>query len=143
LTHRKIVEDMHMPLATESVAVSKKVLWASYIVSALPVLLLLFSGVMKVMRPPTLVQGFVQYGFPESLIIPIGIIELACTVVYLIPQTAVLGAILVTGYLGGAVVTNLRIGNNQWVMPVFVGVLAWTGLYMRDHRIRALIPLRK
>jgi hypothetical protein len=132
-----------MTLNSETAAPSKKILWASYIVSALPVLILLLSGVMKLMRPPSLVQTIGQFGFAESLIIPIGIIELVCTVIYLIPRTAVLGSILITGYLGGAIVTNLRVGSNQWFMPFFLGVLAWVGLYMRDSRLRALIPLRK
>jgi hypothetical protein len=113
-----------------------------YILSALPVLLLLFSAVLKLMKPAPVVQGFAQFGFPESLIFKLGILELACTVVYLIPRTSILGAILITGYLGGATATNVRVGE-PFLGPVIAGVLVWAGLYLRDPRVRALIPLRR
>lgn len=122
-------------------AVSKKMLWAGWIVSALPILMLLFSGAMKLARPAPVLEGFARYGYAESLISVIGILEIACTLIYAIPQTAVLGAILMTGYLGGATATNLRVGNPSYVVTVVLGVLVWTGLYLRDKRIRALIPL--
>jgi hypothetical protein len=80
---------------------------------------------------------------PERLIIPVGIIELVCVIVYVIPQTAVLGAILMTGLLGGATLTNLRIGDPTYPMPVVLGMLAWGGLFLRDVRLRDLIPIRK
>jgi hypothetical protein len=118
-------------------------IWVGWAVAALPLLLLAFSGVMKLAKPPAVVQGFIQSGYPASTLLPLGILELGCLVVYLIPRTAVLGAILTTGYLGGAVATNVRIGNPLWVMPVLVGVMLWGGLFFRDPRIRALIPLRK
>jgi hypothetical protein len=120
---------------------SKKVLWAGRIMSALPVLLLLFSGVMKLMKPAPVVEGFVHLGYPESLALGLGIVELACAVVYAIPRTAVLGAILLTGYLGGATATHLRIGE-PIIMPIVLGILVWGGLYLRDDRLRALLPLR-
>jgi len=129
-------------MTTESAPVSKKMLWAGYIMSALPVLLLLMSGVMKLMKPPSLVQGFTHYGWSESVIVTLGIVELACTVLYLIPRTSVLGAILLTGYLGGATATVVRIGDS-FIMPVLVGVLVWGGLFLRDPRVRALIPQRR
>jgi hypothetical protein len=88
------------------------------------------------------VQGFAQFGYPESLILKIGILEIFCTVVYMIPRTSVLGAILMTGYLGGATATNVRVGDPSSFIPVLVGVLVWAGLYLRDDRLRALIPLR-
>jgi DoxX-like protein len=122
--------------------ISKKALWAGYIMSALPVLLLLFSASMKLLKPPAVVQGFAQFGFPESLILKLGILELACTVIYLIPRTSILGAILLTGYLGGATVTHLRVGQ-AFIMPVLVGVFVWGGLFLRDPRVRNLIPLRR
>jgi hypothetical protein len=121
--------------------ISKRTLVIGYIVSALPVLLLLFSAVLKLMKPAPVVEGFAQFGFPESLIFKLGIIELACTVVYLIPRTSILGAILITGYLGGATATNVRVGA-PFLGPVIAGVLVWGGLYLRDLRVRALIPLR-
>ena len=127
---------------TETALVSKKMLWAGYIISVLPVLLLLFSGVMKLVKPASVVEGFVRLGYPESLALGIGVVELACAVVYVIPQTSVLGAILLTGYLGGATATHVRIGE-PFFMPIVLGVLVWGGLFLRDHRLRALLPLRR
>ena len=120
---------------------SKKALWVSYIMAAVPVLLLLMSGVMKLVKPANVVEGFVHLGYPESLALGIGIVELTCVVLYLIPKTAVLGAILLTGYLGGATASHVRIGE-PFYMAVLLGVLIWGSLYLRDARLRALIPLR-
>ena len=131
-----------MDSGTQAAPVSKKMLWAGRISSALPVLLLLFSAVGKLLKPVAVVQGFAQFGYPESLLLPIGIVELLCTVIYLIPRTSVLGAILLTGYLGGATATHLRIGDPAFIMPAFLGVLVWGGLFFRDERLRALLPLR-
>lgn len=124
----------------QTAAVSKKKLWAGRIISALPVLLLLFSGVMKLIKPVALVDEFARLGYTES--VGIGILELCCTVVYVIPRTSFLGAILLTGYLGGATATHVRIGD-PFIWPVITGVLVWAGLFLRDDRLRALIPLRK
>ena len=126
---------------TQTAPVSKKVLWAGYIISVLPILLLLFSGVMKLVKPASVVEGFVRLGYPESLALGIGVVELACAVVYVIPQTSVLGAILLTGYLGGATATHVRIGE-PFFMPIVLGVMIWGGLFLRDDRLRALLPLR-
>lgn len=109
--------------------------------SALPVLMLLFSASMKFARPPAVVDGFKHLGFPETLGLGLGILELACTISYVIPATSVLGAILLTGYLGGATVTHLRVGE-PFFMPVLLGVLVWGGLFLREPRLRALIPVR-
>lgn len=122
---------------------SKGKLWAGRIMSALPGLLILLGSVMKLMRLPSVLEGFARAGVPERLIIPVGLIELICVVIYLIPRTAVLGAILMTGLLGGATITTLRVGDPTYPMPVILGMLAWGGLYMRDARIRELIPLRR
>lgn len=124
-------------------SVSKAALWTSYVMSALPVLLVLMGSVMKLMRLPGVAEGFARAGAPEKLIFPVGLIELICVVVYLIPRTSVLGAILMTGLLGGATITTLRIGDPTFPLPVVLGMLAWGGLYMRDRRIRELIPLRR
>jgi hypothetical protein len=132
-----------MPSDTQTAPVSRKKLWAGRIISALPVLLLLFSGVMKLMKPPAVMQGFAGYGYPESLITVIGLLEIGCTVVYAIPRTSILGAILLTGYLGGATATNVRVGNPAFIMTTILGILAWVGLFLRDDRLHALIPLRK
>ena len=121
--------------------VSKKRLWAGRIISGLAVLMLLFSGVMKLMRPVAVVEEFGRLGYPESLIVGIGILEIFCAVVYLIPRSSILGAILVTGYLGGATATHARIGD-PFFMPIVLGVAIWAGLFLRDDRLRALIPLR-
>jgi hypothetical protein len=124
------------------VVISKKALWAGYTMTALPVLLLLASGATKLIKPDPVVKGFVQYGFPEGQMIPLGILEITCTVLYVIPRTSVLGAILLTGYLGGATAANVRIGQN-YLVPVIVGVLVWGGLFMRDARLRELIPMKR
>ena len=132
-----------MQNGTQTASVSKGAKWTSYVMSALPVLLLLMSSVMKLMKLPAVVEGSAKAGLSENLILPVGLIELSCVVVYLIPRTSVLGAILMTGLLGGATITTLRIGDPTYPMPVVLGMLAWGGLYMRDLRIRELIPLRR
>jgi hypothetical protein len=131
-----------MEPATQPAAVSKKMLWTGRIMSAVPVLMLLMSAVMKFAKPPPVVESFAHLGLPGSLSLGLGMLELACTVVYLIPQTAVLGAILLTGYLGGATVTTLRVGD-PFFAPIIFGVLLWGGLFLRDPRLRSLIPLRR
>lgn len=107
--------------------------------SALPVLLLVFSAGMKLSKAQPVIDGLKHSGFTERLATPLGILELACTIIYLIPQTSVLGAILLTGYLGGATVTQLRVGEPVFA-PVVVGILVWGGLFLRDRRLRVLIP---
>jgi DoxX-like family len=134
-----------MQTATQTIQpapVSQKMRWAGLIMSMLPVLMLLMSAAMKFMKPAPVVEGFAHLGFPENLALGLGILELACTIVYLIPQTSVFGAILLTGYLGGATVTHLRVGD-PFFMPVILGVLVWGGLFLREPRLRALIPLRR
>jgi len=133
---------MFMPSDVPTTPISKKQLWAGRIISALPVLLLLFSGVMKIMKPPSVLQGFARYGYPEVQIVALGILEIACTLIYVIPQTSYLGAILMTGYLGGATASNARVGDPSYFATVILGVLVWGGLYLRDTRLRALLPLR-
>ena len=123
---------------------SKAMIWAGRIISALPILGLLVSGVMKILQPPDAVKGFADLGWPLSVAIGLAVVEIGCTIIYAIPQTAVLGAILLTGYLGGAVATHVRIGDYADITaPIIMGVLVWLGLFLRDSRLRALIPLRK
>jgi hypothetical protein len=122
--------------------VSKKALWAGFIMSALPVLMLLFSAAMKFANPPPVAEGFKHLGLPETFALGLGILELACTLLYLIPRTSVLGAILLTGYLGGAILAHLRVGD-PFIGPVIFGVLLWGGLFVRDRRLRDLIPFRR
>jgi hypothetical protein len=105
---------------------------------------MVMSGVMKLMHAPEVVRTFTsQFGYPESTLSTIGIIEIICVLIYAIPQTAVLGAILVTGYLGGAIATHTRISDPTLIGPLILGILAWIGLYLRDPRLHALIPFRK
>ena len=120
---------------------SKTMLWAGWVLSALPAAMLLMSGAMKLLKPAPVVEGFPTLGWDISLAVPLGILEIACTLVYLLPRTAVLGAILLTGYLGGAIATHVRIGE-QFIAPLALGVVVWLGLYLRDARLRALLPLR-
>lgn len=125
---------------------SNKMIWAGRIVSALPVLFLLFDGTIHIMRIPAVVAGFAQAGFPISTAVPLGIIEIVCIILYVIPRTSVLGAILLTGYLGGAVATNVRqqLPMLGYVLaPVYVAVFIWGGLWLRDNRVRSLIPLSR
>jgi DoxX-like family len=131
-----------MQSATQTSPVSKKRLWAGRIMSGLPVLLLLFSGVMKLTKPAPVVQGFAHFGYPESLVLVIGMLELTCTIVYVIPRTSVLGAILLTGYLGGATATNVCVGDPLFFVPAILGVLVWAGLFLRDDRLRAHSPAK-
>jgi hypothetical protein len=117
-------------------------IWAGRIMSAVPVLLLAMSAVMKFMKPQPVVEGFAHFGFPAGMITGLGILELLFAVIYVIPSTAVLGAILVTAYLGGATVTTMRTGD-AYYGPIVLGVLIWGGLFLRDPKIRALIPFRR
>lgn len=117
--------------------------WAGYIISALPILFLLMDAIGKFVRPEAVVSGTVELGYPETVILPLGVILLACVALYVIPQTAVLGAILLTGYLGGAVATHVRIGNPMFthvLFPVYIGIFLWLGLYLRSRKLRELIP---
>jgi hypothetical protein len=122
-----MAEEASLSVEAPSAPVSRKLVWAGRIVSALPALLLIFSGVMKLARPAQVLQEFARLGYTEDVILGIGILELICVAIYLVPRTAVLGAVLITGYLGGAVATHL----------------VWGGLYLCDARVRALLPLRK
>lgn len=118
----------------------KKMIWTGRVISFLLIPLFIMSAVMKLMMHPKVLEGTAHMGLPAALVFPLGILELACVVLYLIPPTAVLGAILLTGYLGGAILTHLRIGE-----PVFtqigLGVLIWLGIWLRFSRLRQLLPL--
>ncbi len=120
---------------------SKKMLWVSYVMSALPVLMLLISGIMKLVKPTSVLEGFAHLGYDDGVAVGLGLVELLSTLLYILPRTSVLGAILLTGYLGGATATHLRIGE-PFHMAVLLGILLWGGLYLREERLRLLIPLR-
>ncbi len=126
----------------ESAKPSKAIWWIGLILSVLPVALLLYSASFKLLKPGEVNEMMAEQGWPDAIAVPLGVVELASTVLYIIPQTAVLGAILLTGYLGGAVATHVRM-SEAFVMPVAVGVVLWLGLYLRDARLRKLLPWRR
>jgi len=124
---------------------SKKGVWTGRVLSGLVVLFLIPDGIIKFIKPAPVVDAFAHLGLPLSLANTIGILLLICTAIYVFPRTAVLGAILLTGYLGGAVATHLRAGNplfSHILFPTYLGVMLWLGLYLRDERLRELVPLR-
>jgi hypothetical protein len=116
--------------------------WAGRVVSAIPIAMMLLSAAVKLSHQAGMAEMFTKkLGYPEGTLSGIGILELLCVVLYAIPRTAVLGAVLLAGYLGGAVASHVRIGE-PFAMPLALGVLAWLGLFLRDGRVRALLPLR-
>jgi hypothetical protein len=134
-----------MHTVTQPASVSKKALWAGRIISALAVVFLLFDGVTKLMKVRQVMEATAQLGYPESSIAVMGSLLLLCTAVYVIPRTAVLGAILLTGYLGGATAAQVRVSHPlfETVFPIMFGVLIWAGTVLREERLRTLIPLRR
>jgi DoxX-like family len=135
-----------MEYGAQAAPISKGQLWAGRILSGIAVLFMLFDTVIHAMKPPAVVQGFAQLGFPLSIAIPLSTFELIGIVLYVIPRTSAFGAILLTGYLGGAVAAQVRIGAplfSTLLAPVYVALFLWGGLYFRDERVRALIPLRR
>ncbi len=121
---------------------NKKMVWTGHALSVSVSLLLAFSAVMKLMTSPEILKGMDHLGIPHSLITTVGILEISCVIVYLVPATSVVGAILLTGYMGGAILTHLRVGEAVPVQ-VLLGVVVWLGLYLREPRLHALLPLRK
>jgi hypothetical protein len=120
---------------------SKGQLWTGRILTGLPVLFLLFDTVIHLIKVPPVVEALVQLGYSPTLAQALGVIELVCLALYLVPRTSILGAVLLTGYLGGAIASNLRVGNplfSHVLFPVYVGVLLWAGLYLREPRLRGL-----
>lgn len=119
-------------------------LWTGRVLSTLAVLFLLFDAAGKLIMPAWVVQAFVRLGFPTSLGAGIGILLLICTLVYAFPRTAILGAVLLTGFLGGAVAIQMRAGSPLFEtdFPVLLGLLVWAGIYLRDTRLHKLLPLR-
>lgn len=127
-------------------AISKGQRWTAYVLSGLAILFLTFDTVMKLVQNPMALQGTTELGYPAAAVFTIGVIQLVCLVLYVLPRTAVLGAVLFTGYLGGAVATHLRLGNpllTHQLFPLYVAALLWGGLYLREPRLRALLPLRR
>jgi len=120
---------------------SGKIVWTGRVITVLVSLLFLFSAAMKFMGGAEVKEGMAHLGLPESMIIPLGVLEAACTVVYLIPATSVLGAILLAGYIGGAICTHWRVGD-PFLGQVAIGLVIWLGIYLREPRLRELLPLR-
>jgi hypothetical protein len=117
-----------------------------FVLSALVILFLLLDATMKLMQLPIVLETGAQLGWPATSAVPLGIVLLACTTLYALPQTSVLGAILLTAYFGGTVATHARIGSpifSHMLFGVYLGLMLWGGLYLRDERVRALIPLRR
>lgn len=135
-------------MATESQAApaSKGMLWAGRIFSGLAVAFLLFDSTLKFVKPPAVIEATTRLGYSTSIITPLAIILLSCVVLYLIPNTSVFGAILLTGYLGGAVASHTRVGDplaSHILFPTYIASLLWLGLYLREARLRELVPLKK
>jgi hypothetical protein len=123
---------------------SKAMRWTGIVIGCLPALMLIFAGAMNLAKTKDAVEGAMKYGYPEHAIVWMGLAAVVSAILYLIPRTAMLGAILLTGYLGGAVATHVRAdeGLVRISFPVLFGVLLWGGLYFRDSRIRSLVPFR-
>jgi hypothetical protein len=135
-----------MQLSADFASISKSQLWTGRILSTLGVLFLVFDAVLKLIKPAMVVEATIKLGYPESMITPLGIVLLSCVALYCIPATRVFGAILLTGYLGGAVATHARVGDpifSHILFPTYVASLLWLGLYLRDPALRAFVPLRK
>jgi DoxX-like family len=130
-----------MSSGAQVTAKSKGKIWAGRIISGLMILFLLFDASIKVIKAAPAVEGTVRLGYPAGVIVPLGIVLLICVALYAIPRTAVLGAILLTGYLGGATATQVRVEDPWFLFPVGIGVLVWGGLFLRDDRLRSLIPV--
>ena len=148
MTTRTISGEMTMngggfvPLATSARTDSGKAVWTGRILSGLVVAFMLLDGGMKVAGAQVVREGSVALGYPPSTMFGIGAVLLACTLLYAIPRTAVLGAVLLTGYLGGAIATHVRVGDpllTHTLFPIYVAALAWGGLYLRDARVRNTI----
>jgi hypothetical protein len=119
--------------------------WAGHVLSALVILFMLMDATMKFLQLPVVLETSTQIGWPAASAVPLGIVLLICTALYALPRTAVLGAVLLTAYLGGAVATHARIGSptfSHTLFGVYLGVMLWGGLYLRDARLRSLLPIR-
>lgn len=126
----------------QTTAVSKSSLWTGRTIISLVAVFMVFDGGVKVLKMAPAVEGTARLGYPTSLVVPIGVISLVCALLYAIPRTSILGAILLTGYLGGATATQVRLQDHWFLFPVAIGVLVWLGPFLTDGRLRALIPLR-
>jgi hypothetical protein len=124
------------------VAASEKISWVGRVISGLVSLPFLLSAFLKLKDGPEVMKGIAHLGIPESMVLPLSILEIMCAAIYLIPAASVLGAILLTGYIGGAMCTHWRVGD-PFFLHIVLGILVWLGLYLRENRLKELIPLRK
>jgi hypothetical protein len=120
---------------------SSKIVWVGRVISGLVSLLFAMSAFVKLRGGAEMMQRITHLGLPESLMMPLAILEISCVLIYLIPATAVVGAILLTGYIGGAICTHLRVGD-PFFIQIAIGIFIWLGLYLREDRLKELIPLR-
>ena len=121
---------------------SKGLYWTGWVISVLVFLMMVMGASMGLTRQEFAVKGFVELGYPEGVLVPLAAVQLACAILYVVPQTGVLGAILLTAYLGGATATHVR-ASQPFFMPVLVGVLVWLGLLLRERRLWSLLPIRR
>ena len=133
-----------MVTTSHTIPATKTALWTGYTLSGLAIAFLIFDTVIKVLNTAPAVEATTQLGYPASAVVNIGLLELVCLVLYMVPRTAVLGAILMTGYLGGAIATNVRAETPLFniMFPMIIGALVWGGLFLREPRLRTLVPLR-
>jgi hypothetical protein len=130
----------------QTAPVSRKRLWAGRIISGIAILFLLLDAVMKIMKSTPSVEGTTQLGYPAGIVVALGIVELACLLFYAVPRTSILGAILITGYLGGAIATHARMDAplfSHTLFPIYFALLIWGGLYLSDGRLRPLLASRR
>ena len=130
----------------QTAPVSSKARWAGHSMSALMILFLILHGIIKLVPLAPVTEALAELGYPVNLARALGVLTLVCTVLYAMPRTSVLGAILLTGLLGGAIATHLRVGSpvfTRLLFGVYLGVMVWGGLFLRDERLRALVPLRR
>jgi DoxX-like family len=127
--------------STQAESSSKKVIWAGRILTLLSSLFMLFDGVMKIVKPVQVLEATARLGYPVSTLTGIGVALIACTLIYVIPRTSIFGAILLTGYLGGAVASNVRAGSGwfETIFPALIAALVWGGIWLRDRRLRNLL----
>jgi|HubBroStandDraft_6_1064221.scaffolds.fasta_scaffold19588_4 hypothetical protein len=127
--------------STQAESSSKKVIWTGRVLTVLSSLFLLLDGVMKIVKPVQVLEATARLGYPVSTLTGIGIALIACTLIYVVPRTSILGAILLTGYLGGAVASNVRAGSGwfETIFPALIAALVWGGLWLRDRRLRNLL----
>ncbi|MBL9100674.1 MAG: DoxX family protein [Myxococcales bacterium] len=138
-------DNLSAPAASQRQAPGRRAVLAGRLLGGFAALFLAFDAAMKLARVPMAVEGTTQLGYPAEVVLPIGVIQLVCLIIYVVPRTAPLGAILWTGYLGGAIATHVRVGNplaSHTLFPIYVAALLWGGLWLRDRRVRGLLAAR-